>query len=78
MDFITALKEARRNLKEQGAYDWLARGAPIVPLIERGKQPVNRGGLHAALTTVAALDQFFYEYPDGNYGIRTGATAVSS
>ena len=39
-----AQRAARRvRMKKREAFRWLRRGAPIVPLIERGKRPICEG-----------------------------------
>lgn len=61
-----------RSKRHDHALSWLKAGVPIVPLAERGKNPINSTGSLDPLTTPEEVDQLFEERPDANYGLVTG------
>jgi putative DNA primase/helicase len=67
-------KPSREDIPLRGrrALAWLERGAALVPLAERDKTPINKGGSRQPLKTWREVRKVFAEHPDANYGIVTG------
>src|SRR4051812_19117393 len=61
------------SLKQRAVKSWLKRGVAIIPLAERGKVPLNKGGSRAPLRTWQEVEEAFSKRPNANYGLVTGA-----
>ena len=59
------------------ALECAARGWYVFPCRPRGKEPIVKGGFHAAATDTATIREWWAKNPDANVGIATGKSGLT-